>query len=184
MEGGSGNKIAVKTKAKKTTIEPTSYILPETKTAIKQIFQDYLKANGHRTTSERFAILYEIYSKDGHYDIETLYNMMKEKKYHVSKATFYNNIDLLVDSKLVTRHQFGKNLALFEKAYKYKQHDHLVCNDCDKVFEFCDPRIQQIQTMTERLLNFKITHHSLNFFAKCNALAEHGTCENYKQQHG
>jgi Fur family ferric uptake transcriptional regulator len=84
----------------------------------------------------------------------------------------------LLDCNLITKHQFGKNIAQFEKSYKYKQHDHLICQDCGKVFEFCDPRIQQIQTMTENLLNFNITHHSLNFFGKCNKLSEGGTCEN------
>jgi Fur family ferric uptake transcriptional regulator len=71
-------------------------------------------------------------------------------------------------------------MAQFEKAYKYKQHDHLICNDCEKVFEFCDPRIMQIQRTTENMLNFNITNHSLNFFAKCKKLSESGVCEHRK----
>jgi Fe2+ or Zn2+ uptake regulation protein len=46
------------------------------------------------------------------------------------------------------------------------------------VFEFCDPRIQQIQKMTGELLNFTIRSHSLTFNAACNKLAEKGSCEN------
>ncbi|NBQ85344.1 MAG: hypothetical protein EBU03_04395, partial [Methylophilaceae bacterium] len=65
-------------------------------------------------------------------------------------------IELLLQANLVTRHQFVKGQAHFEKSYKYKQHDHLICSDCEKVFEFCDPRIQQIQKMTGDLLNFSI----------------------------
>jgi Fur family ferric uptake transcriptional regulator len=86
----------------------------------------------------------------------------------------------MLEAGLVIKHQFGKNLAQFEKAYKYKQHDHLICSDCEKVHEFCDPRIMQIQKMTEDLLNFDIFHHSLNFFAKCRTLKEKGKCEHYK----
>ena len=147
---------------------------------VRQIFSAYLEKNGHRKTPERFTILNEIYSQEDHFEVESLYIHMKNQNHQISRATLYNTIELLLACNLVTKHQFGKNIAQFEKSYEYKQHDHLICQDCEKVFEFCDPRIQQIKTTTGELLNFNITHHSLNFYVKCSKFMENGKCEYHK----
>jgi len=131
---------------------------------VLSIFSAYLVQNGHRKTPERFAILSEIYGYNGHFDVETLYEKMKSNNYRVSRATLYNTIELLLACNLVTKHQFGKNLAQYEKAHGSKQHDHLIFTDSNEVKEFCDPRIQQIKTTIEELFDVDIQHHSLYFY--------------------
>jgi Fur family ferric uptake transcriptional regulator len=140
---------------------------------IKDVLRQYLLQKGSRNTPERYTILEEIYQLEHHFNVDDLYFIMIQKKYHVSKATIYNTIEIFLDAGLIRKHQFSEKLsssASYEKSYFDKQHDHLVIykKDSDKeieeIIEFCDPRIQGIKEAIENAFGVKIDSHSLYFY--------------------
>tara|TARA_B100001123_G_C14372190_1_gene655330 strand:+ start:74 stop:511 length:438 start_codon:yes stop_codon:yes gene_type:complete len=132
---------------------------------VKKILNKHLEIKGLRKTPERYAIIDQIYSFEKHFSADELYSKMINKKYRVSRATIYNTLDLLVSIELVTRHVFKDNIALFEKSFGFRQHDHVIL-DNDEIIEFCDPRIQSIKNTVEEMFNVKINSHSLYFFGE------------------
>lgn len=140
---------------------------------IKDVLKQYLQDKGFRNTPERYTILEEIYNMEHHFNVDNLYLLMMQKKYHVSKATIYNTIEIFLDAGLIRKHQFGEKTqssSSYEKSYFDKQHDHLVIykSDSDKeieeIIEFCDPRIQGIKESIEKAFGVSIDTHSLYFY--------------------
>lgn len=146
------------------------------------MFSQFLLKKGLRKTPERFAVLEEVYSQSGHFDVEQLYALMAEKRYKVSRATVYNTIELLMECNLLHKHQFGDSAARYERVYHASRHDHLICSSCGEVTEFSDPRIEEIQQEVSALTTFEVTSHTLYFYGFCKKCKEQRQPNQKKEQ--
>ena len=90
---------------------------------------------------------------------------MIQNGYRVSKATVYNTIDLLLEANLVRKHQFGGNLAQYERVYNTNHH-HLICVKCGKVREVKD--LDLMSTLNTRKFNkFNTLYYTLYVYGIC-----------------
>jgi len=133
---------------------------------VREIFTDYLRVQNYRKTQGRYDILFEIYSIEEHFEVETLYLTLKNKNYHISRATIYNTIDLLLECGLIVKHSFGNKAGSYEKAYGANQHDHIINLENQDVIEFQDSRIYDIVKSIGEQYGFNITHYSFTLFGK------------------
>jgi len=132
----------------------------------KELLNQYLQDNNLRQTPERYIVLKYIYQLNTHFDIDYLFEYISKNE-KISKATIYNNLEILTKAKLINQIQFNNNKILYEKSLNKKQHDHLICSVCGKIIEFCDPRIQNILNGIEKTTNFNIHSHSLYIYGNC-----------------
>lgn len=133
---------------------------------VKDEFMDYLTLHKHRKTPERFAILDHIYSTKGHFDMDSLYKSMIDVNFRVSRATLYNTIELLLDCGLVIKHQFGANVAKYERAYGNENHDHLICTSCGEVRETKNSNLFT-PAQQKKIKKFTVNYYSMYIYGIC-----------------
>ncbi|MDO5570755.1 MAG: Fur family transcriptional regulator [Bacteroidales bacterium] len=138
--------------------------------SVKKELTNYLIEKKLRKTPERFAILEQIYSLKEHFDVDTLYELMLKSGYRVSRATVYNTIDLLVECRLIVRHQFGTNMAHYEKAFQNESHHHLICTQCNSVNEVKDDEIHDL-IQSKKFNKFTLTNYNLYMYGICSKCA-------------
>jgi Fur family ferric uptake transcriptional regulator len=131
---------------------------------VKGVFTGYLKQLGYRKTEGRYDILQEIYTINGHFEVETLYLNLKKKNYHISRATIYNTVELLLECGLIVKHSFGNKAGSYEKAFGSNKHDHLICLKCNDAIEFEDTSINEIIEKISAQYKFNISHHAFTIY--------------------
>ena len=141
--------------------------------SVKEELSNDLADRRLRRTPERFAILEQIYNLEEHFDVDTLYELMLNSGYRVSRATVYNTVDLLVECRLIIRHQFGSNMAHYEKAYNSECHHHLICTTCNSVTEVKDPELSKI-IQSKKFRNFNLTNYNLYMYGQCQKCIDSG----------
>ena len=127
-------------------------------------FVEHLTNNKLKKTPERLAILKCLYLNEGHYDVESLYDILK-KQFRVSRATIYNNLQLMIDANLITRTVLNNQIAYYERA-TLKPHHHLICKKCGRITNLQD---QGLNTTLKawQTKNFRMEVATLQLYGKC-----------------
>lgn len=138
-------------------------------------FQDFLKDQGLKLTSERIALVREIFSIHYHFEADELLGKMKEKDVKISRATVYRTLELLVKSGMVRRVHLGEDHYHYEHVTGNSHHDHLICTTCGGVIEFHDEELERLQMEICARKKFTPTFHNLQILGicdKCNRKGE------------
>jgi Fur family ferric uptake transcriptional regulator len=137
-------------------------------------FQDFLQQQGQKLTSERTALVREIFSIHYHFEADELLFKMKEKNVKISRATVYRTLELLVKSGMVRRVHLGEDHYHYEHVTGNSHHDHLICTACGGVIEFHDELLEQRQREICEKKKFTPTFHNLQILGICDSCKRKG----------
>jgi len=135
-------------------------------------FRQYLRERGFKLTPERQAVLMQVLSFRGHFDVDQLYEKVKKYNRKVSRATVYRLIPHLIDSGVITETLRCQGRISYEKIQGESRHDHIVCLGCGKVIEFRDKKLQFLIDNICKKYDFKPIEHRLGIRGYCKECME------------
>lgn len=140
-----------------------------------EVFRRYLRSKDLKITRQREILLRRIFESSEHFSAETLEDRIKGDG--ISKATIYRTLQLLLEAELIAEASIEDDRRFYEHIFGRAPHDHIVCIDCRKVFEFDGDDVAQIEAKIAETMGFRPVMRRLRLEATCVALREHGHCD-------
>lgn len=140
-----------------------------------RIFGRYLRDQGLPVTHQREAVAEVVFSSPEHQSVDEIELELRERGHRIGKATIYRTLDLLVRSQLVEEHDFGQGFKRYEHRLSSQPvHEHLICLECDRVFEFRSPEVEEIERRVSGELGFQPARHRLEIYGLCRECRDAG----------
>jgi Fur family ferric uptake transcriptional regulator len=116
-------------------------------------------------TNQRVEILNFLKDNKNHPTVEEVYEGVKKKLSHISKATVYKNLKFLTEKGLVKEANV-KGLSRFEP--NVEPHHHMICEKCGKIIDFESQKLTDYAMQIARKnTDFEIHETDTNFYGIC-----------------
>lgn len=126
-----------------------------------------IKKAGLKVTLPRVKILEILEQRcDEHLTAEDIYRSLLDADEDIGLATVYRVLTQFEGVGLVRKHNFEGGQSVYELD-RDGHHDHILCLDCGKIFEFVDEEIERRQHSIAEDKGFKLEEHSLTLYARC-----------------
>jgi Fur family ferric uptake transcriptional regulator len=138
--------------------------------------QGKFRGCGYRLTVPRQAILDVLSKTTKHLSAEDIYLEVHKVYPAIGLTTVYRTLELLVQTGMVFKFDFGDGRARYELSegpQRIGHHHHLVCTGCGRIVDYTDFINEEIELLkqTEKGLSkkykFKITNHLIQFYGLC-----------------
>lgn len=133
---------------------------------LRRHFYEALRANGHRLTTARRAIVAALVTHDGHLSADELATAVRAAAPGTGRMTVYRTLDLLAELGLIRPVYLGTGAARYILLPDGRHH-HLVCSRCDAVVEFDECALDGLNAHFGRRFQFEVQGHLLELYGLC-----------------
>lgn len=130
-------------------------------------FEAYLSKNQSRITAQKKQIVEQIFKIKQHFEVEEFIYTIRQGSDSISRATIYRTIKQLLDSGLLQKIRTRDGKIYYEHNLDQKQHAHIICNECGKMYEIKDPALEACINLHCQNIQFQPEYQSLHIYGKC-----------------
>lgn len=134
---------------------------------LRSRLNDYMTRHGLRSTGQRRVVTEQFFASHGHLSIEDLLEQVRRVEPKIGYATVYRTLKLLKECGLANERHFGDGVSRYEVAWEDEHHDHLICIECEKIVEFEDDQIEELQKKVAKKHGFRLVRHKLELYGIC-----------------
>ena len=136
-------------------------------TSEMRLLKHKMLERGLKSTPQRDELARWIFRVHDHFTVEDIILNFRDKGKRISPATIYRVIQMMVDLEMVIEHDFGTGYKHYEHTPGHPHHDHFICENCGKIFEFTNIELENLKEKISADHNFLMTSHSLQIFGHC-----------------
>jgi Fur family ferric uptake transcriptional regulator len=140
---------------------------------MKQRLDQYSTDKQLNRSEAREKILETIVKEVRHFRSLDLLERLAKRYPEVGRATFYRNLPIFVESGILKEGPTDSDGQVFYEICENESdehHDHIVCMDCGKIFEFHDDAIESRQSQVSKKMGFSAKKHTHVIYAECEYL--------------
>ena len=125
-------------------------------------FSQFLQGKGKRITQQRRLIVETVFSHHDHFDADELMDHLQQliAQRKISRPTVYRTLAELVEAGMLRKMSLGGR-SVYEHDYGYPSHDHLYCQNCNRLIEFHSADLERIRDTVSRQHDFEVLGHRM-----------------------
>lgn len=135
-----------------------------------------LQERQHKMTPQRKEVLQIFLDHPGeHLNAEDVHDILRKRKSDIGLATVYRSLELLSDLGILLKLKLDDRFSSYEintTDPTMHHHHHLICTNCDKIIEFEDDLLEELEQKIESQLGFHVLNHEVKFFGHCKECRE------------
>jgi Fur family ferric uptake transcriptional regulator len=136
----------------------------------REKLERYLATQNLKRSEQRWQLADLILEEGAHLSAQQIVQKVATQLPGIGAATVYRNLKVLCDAQILRETLSDASGRAVYEPFEEDHHDHMVCLDCNAVFEFASPEIEKIQDALLEREGFREERHRHVVYVRCEKL--------------